>query len=100
MENTTNQQDEKGHNANIVLAVSNPDLIFIKNFCEQEFDRIGKSIHEKPYLAGQQKAYAKVLNQIEIRIACASGAVDKTVSDGVNGGHQRDLDIYQNLIEP
>jgi len=44
------------------------------------------------FIAGAQWALSQV--------ACASSAVDKTVSDGVNGGQQRDLDIYQNLIEP
>jgi hypothetical protein len=98
-EKLSNENETEALNKHVVSG-KQADLFFLKNFCEEQYEEAKTTAWGEQYEKGLQKAYAKVLNQIEFRLACASSAVDKTVSDGVNGGQQRDLDIYQNLIEP
>ncbi len=82
MENTTNQQDEKGHDANIVLAVSG--LTF--NDIIETLTEALRQINQYEYGQGERyenETYIKVHTVREaLKAAGASGAVDKTVSDG------------------
>lgn len=79
MENTTNQQDEKGHDANIVLAVSGISAI---DFLRQEIKKYEPftpfGLNKLPCVL-----YDAVAQAMEnYHAACASGAVAKTVSVG------------------
>ncbi len=76
MENTTNQPDEKGHDANIVLAVSGQtlkELIFAIGYTLDAIDVRATDVRR---YEAKEKA-AKILESL--MAACASGAVDKTV---------------------
>ncbi len=77
MENTTNQQDEKGHNANIVLAVSG--LTF--NDIIETLTEALREINQYEYGQGERyekETYIKVLTVREaLKSACASSAEAK-----------------------
>lgn len=76
MQNTTNQQDEKGHDANIVLAVSGLTECLTKFLREhQEYYR-----NDKEPVRLRQEMYIEIW-ATQFIAACASSAVDTGVSD-------------------
>ena len=83
MENTTNKQDEKGHDANIVLAVSG--LIEKWKIKHHDIlDEYSKGHQNNEVMKMYRTQMKMVLDFIDdLSAACASGAVDKTVSDGL-----------------
>jgi hypothetical protein len=91
MENTTNQQDKKGHDANIVLAVSG--LTF--NDIIETLTEALREINQYEYGQGERyenETYIKVHTVREaLKAAGASSAVDKTVS----GSHYTAMCKYQ-----
>ena len=95
MENTTNQQDKKGHDANIVLAVSGltPEL-----FCKVHSQMYGETIDKLEQVDGQifdGKELYELCAAI-CQAACASGAVDKTVCEDneLKWHNERDIFTY------
>ena len=86
MENTTNKQDEKGHDANIVLAVSG-QLETIRAAAKKYSEGIAINYEDQIISQGQLQLYARKdflagATWAISQAACASGAVDKTVSEG------------------
>ncbi len=80
MENATNQQDEKGHDANIVLAVSGLTESFLE-WLTTNFEYVDGDWYWKDDGEGDMNlSHSNILELYQA--ACASSAVDKTVSDG------------------
>jgi len=83
MENTTNQQDEKGHDANIVLAVSGlPELHKIRNHFVTTLPTGEVTAWNMICWAKDFTRYMdEIIHEAE-KAACASSGVAKTVRDG------------------
>jgi len=82
MENTTNQQDEKGHDANIVLAVSGlTELHKIRNHFVTTLPTGEVTVWNMICWAKDFTRYMdEIIHEAE-KAACASGAVAKRVRD-------------------
>jgi len=82
MENTTNQQDEKGHDANIVLAVSGLTFDTIIETLTEAL----REINQYEYGQGERyenETYIKVQTVREaLKAACANGGEAQSQSDG------------------
>lgn len=95
MKTETNQNTNQGHEANTLLAVSGPIEARIKYLAQTEREEldmldnvaVGSLERQAKWMLirelGARKSEAEFLLK-EIQAACASGAVDKTVSDGHN----------------
>ncbi len=82
MENTTNQQDEKGHDANIVLAVSGLTAIsFLRAEVKKATPFSPFGLNKLPYVLFD--AVAQVME--DYKAACASSGEAQGVSAGLCG---------------
>lgn len=96
MENTTNQQDEKGHDANIVLAVSGLTPNYLREIEERIIWRLQTEFKDKHDLV-QQIVSDNFENLHKCLAACASGAVDTVAEARVcNYCNGLGYDPYQN----